>query len=162
MLSLARQGKQAIFGLLVGFYCPITQDVGDFDSALDKTAADKQAAMAYQRFVFAAHEREPGAGRDLLDLCDALGKQRAGRHQIVVGNAAVLWASSQFAPQEDVVDAGAVETILQRSAVEVGQPRCRARPDVRDRTDVGFFQQSLESLPIVIRVPNAENERHLV
>jgi hypothetical protein len=118
--------------------------------------------MAGQRLMFAAHEREPGAGRDLLDLRDALGGQRAGRHQVVVGNAADLGASSQFAPQEDVGDTSGVEAILQRRAVEVGQPRCRARPHVRDRSYIGRFQQSLESRPVMVGVPNAEDERHLV
>ena len=62
----------------------------------------------------------------------------------------------------EVGDAGGVEAILQRRAVEVGQPARRARPHVRDRTDIGRFQQSLESQPVMLRVPNAENERRLV
>jgi hypothetical protein len=60
----AREGKQAILRVLVGLDCPVTQDMGESDPTLDKTAADKQAAVASQRFVFAAHERKPGAWRD--------------------------------------------------------------------------------------------------
>ena len=91
-----------------------------------------------------------------------LGEQRAGRHQLVVGNATALGASSKFEPQEDVGDAGRVEAVLQRRAVEVGQPRSWARSDIRNRTDLGRFQQSLESRPVMVGVSNAEDERHLV
>ena len=83
---------------MVGLDCSITQDVGDPGPAFDKTAAHKQAAMASERFMFAAHEREPGAGRDLLDLRNGFGEQKAGRHPLIVGNAVAFGPSSQFEP----------------------------------------------------------------
>jgi hypothetical protein len=157
-LGLARAGKQATLRVLVGFDCPVTQDMGDGDPTFDKTAADKQAAMAGQRFVFAAHERQPWCGARSARPA----RCRAGRHHLVVRRAAVLGASSQFEPQKDVSDSAGVEAVLQRSAVEVRQSRSRARSDIRDSTDVGRFEQSLESRPVMIGVPNAEDERHLV
>jgi hypothetical protein len=48
--------------------------VGDPDATFDEAPADKQAAMAGERLVLAAHQRKPGAGRDLLDVGDALGE----------------------------------------------------------------------------------------
>jgi hypothetical protein len=43
----------------------ITMNMGDADPTFRKTAADQKTALARQRVMLAAHERQPGARRDL-------------------------------------------------------------------------------------------------
>jgi hypothetical protein len=159
MRQVGIPGEKAILRIRVGLDRPVTQNMSDSDTTFDEPPSDKQAAVASQRLVFAAHEREGGAGRDLFDLLDTFRKQWAARHQLVVGDA-LLWASSEFKSQEDVGEAGRVEAVLQGGAVEVRQPRSWVRSDVGDRADIGSIKQALESGPVMVGVPDAKYECH--
>ena len=100
---------------------------------------DEQTAMAVQRTVFRAHQRDPISLGPLLHTLDPGRKCWGRRHLLVIRNAfaevgAFLGAPAEFIAEKDVCDAVGLQLVPQRLAIEMREmPRIGRAPDIRDR-----------------------------
>ncbi len=111
VIAQAELGEQAIKGGRVLLQPPIGMDVCDIGALGVQRLRDQQCAMAVQRFLFGAHQRDAVFPHALRQSAQTISETPRPRH-LVVANAAVpiarqiIAAAAEFAAKIDVGEVG--------------------------------------------------------
>src|SRR5687768_16437521 len=108
--------------------------------------------MTLQRIPFRAHDRDPVLGAPCLQARETVLVRRGLGKAVVLDLAvdvalSIVRASTQFPPEEDVVDACPRERGLKGVAVELRiEATSRSRPDISDSGDAVLTDQAEKAI----------------
>lgn len=147
----------------VGLEASIGVDVLNVNAGGGEIIGNKDGAMAFERFLFRAHEDEVELREPFLDAGEASAEQiRAGEpvkldlSVLIAGW--VLRASAKFPAEVDIDDAGIGQGLLERLAVELGVCAAVGRgADITEGGDAVEAEQGQEAIRGVGGVADGED-----
>ena len=129
--------EQPVHRVVMGLEPSVGEDMGHGDAAFDQAAADQDRAVAIERLLLRAHQRDAIVLRTPDHPVDPLAEESGPRHAVVAHlpvlvAGAVVRTPAERAAEEQVGDAAGVHVPVEGLAVEV-----RVEAAVGGRTNVG-------------------------
>jgi hypothetical protein len=103
------QAQKAALRLLVSFECPVCENVENIQPAKAQVRRDQDAAVAIQRILLSAHQRDTHPCRTLDNAVNAMCERGCARDQSIVRPAFHITftlrpSRAQFAPEKQIND----------------------------------------------------------